>query len=134
LTLSNLPVTELTSTTLSKIGDKFLDMKGQKIRNLDSPKAISDGATKGYVDVAIAAVKAAAPAGGEQSAGCVGELESEDVLTRTVGDNTYVKIDGTFIMGGGLDMGRFGIMNVRDPSLGSGVSTNGYTDRAILHR
>jgi hypothetical protein len=122
--LSNLPVAELTSAILSKTWDNFLDTKGQKIRNLDSPTAISDGATKGYVDAAIAAVKAGiAPVTSAESA--------EDVLTRSIGDNLYVKPDGTSVMDEGLDMGRFGNRNVRDPSLSSDVPTKGYTDRAI---
>jgi hypothetical protein len=93
--------------------------------------AISDGATKGYVDLtlatAVAAVKAtvlAAPAAPTES--------SEYILTCIVGDNSYVRIDGTSVMGGGLDMGRFGIGNIRDPTLGSDVSTKGYTDQSIV--
>jgi hypothetical protein len=98
-------------------------MQGQKIRNLDRPTAISDGATKGYVDQTVAAAVAAMETSPTEPA--------EDVLTRSIGDNTYVKIDGTSVMGGGLDMGRFGIKNVRDPTLGSDVSTKVYIDRPI---
>jgi hypothetical protein len=34
-------------------------------------------------------------------------------------------------MSGNLDMGRFGIRNVRNPSVGSDVATVGYSDRSI---
>ena len=70
-------------------------MKGKKIRNLDSPTAISDGATKGYVDTTIAAAVA-----GVSVAPAAPTEASQDVLTRSVDDNTYVKLDGTSVMGG----------------------------------
>jgi hypothetical protein len=35
-------------------------------------------------------------------------------------------------MGGGLDMGRFGIKQRREPSLGSDAATKGYIDRSIV--
>jgi hypothetical protein len=84
LTVSNLPVAELTSTILNKIGDQFLDMKGQKIRNLDSPTAISDGATMGYVDPTVAAAVAAVKAtvSTAPAVSVVPIVLADDVLTR----------------------------------------------------
>ena len=54
------------------------------------------------------------PVGGAPAGGAAPVAPVEDALPRSVADNTYVKVDGTSVMGGGLDMGRFGIRNVRD--------------------
>jgi hypothetical protein len=125
-TLDNLPVTELAKTIISKIGDKFLDMKDNKIVNLGAPTGTNDAVSKGYVDTSIAnAIAAHAP-----PPQVVNEV-SEDAISKSTADITYLKLDGTSVMGGGLNMGRYGISQLRDPSLGSDVSTKGYTDRAI---
>jgi hypothetical protein len=103
--LDNLPVAELASFIISKIGDKFLDMKGNKIRNLGSPTATSDAASKGYVDTSIAIAVSGIAAGGP--------AVSEDTLSKSTADSTYLKLDGTSVMGGGLNMGRFAITHLR---------------------
>jgi hypothetical protein len=90
--LDNLPVTELARTILSKIGDKFLDMKGNKIVNLGVPTAANEAATKDYVDTAISnAVSDIAP--NEPTI-------SEDTLSKSTADSTYLKLDGSSVMGG----------------------------------
>ena len=96
--VDNLPVAELASLTNSKIGDKFLDMKGDKIKNPGAPTASSDAATRLYVDNSIAAaVSGIAPS--EPAA-------SEDILSKSTADRTYLKLDGTTVMTGNLDLGR----------------------------
>jgi hypothetical protein len=86
-----------------------LHLKGKKIRNLASSSAISDAATKGYVDTLFERISfPAAPAVGRRVS-----KASEDFLTRSVGDSLFVKSDGTSVLSGGLDMGRYGIRNVR---------------------
>ena len=114
--LDNLPVAELASTIISKIGDKFLDMKGSKIRNLGAPTASSDATTKSYVDTAV-------------STAIAGVAPSEDALSRSTADSTYLKLDGKSVMTGTLDLGRNSIKNLREPSLGSDAGTKGYIDR-----
>ena len=119
--VDNLPVAELASLINSKIGDKFLDMKGSKIRNLGAPTASSDAATRLYVDNSIAAaVSGIAPS--EPAA-------SEDILSKSTADRTYLKLDGGSVMTGGLDMGRFGIRQLREPTVGSDAATKGFVER-----
>lgn len=43
----------------------------------------------------------------------------------------YLKLDGSSAMGGGLDMGRYGIHRLSEPTVGSYASSKGYVDRAI---
>ena len=57
---------------------------------------------------------------------------SEDALSKSTADSTYLKSDGTSLMGGGLDMGRFGIRQLREPSIGSDAATKGYIDRSVV--
>ena len=57
---------------------------------------------------------------------------AEDILSRSTADSTYLKLDGSSVIGGGLDMGIFGIRNVCEPSLGSDVGTRGYIDRSVV--
>ena len=119
--VDNLPVAELASLINSKIGDKFLDMKGSKIRNLGAPTASSDAATRLYVDNSIAAaVSGIAPS--EPAA-------SEDILSKSTADRTYLKLDGATVMTGNLDLGRNSIKNLRDPALGSDAASRGFVER-----
>ena len=57
---------------------------------------------------------------------------AEDILSRSTVDSTYLNLDGSSVMGGGLDMGRFRTRNVREPSLGSDVGTKGYIDMSVV--
>jgi hypothetical protein len=124
--LYKLPVAEL----LSKIGDKFLDMKGSKIRNLGVPTASSDAASKVYVDTSIANTVSGITAGGPTGGGS--PASTEDTLSKSTADSTYLKLDGTSTMGGSLNMGRFAITHLREPSTGSDAATKGYIDRAVV--
>jgi hypothetical protein len=91
--LDNLPVVELASSIISKTGDKLIDMKGNKIKNLGSPTATNDAASKGYVDTSIAnAVSGITP--GSPAA-------TEDLLSKSTADSTYLKLDGSSARGEG---------------------------------
>ena len=73
-------------TIIGKIGDKFLDMKGNKIVNLGVPTETHEAATKGYVDIAVSGITP-----GESTV-------SGDTLSKSTADSTYLKLDGTSVM------------------------------------
>jgi hypothetical protein len=125
--LDNLPVAEL----LSQIGDKLLDMRGNKIKNPGTPTATNDAASKGYADTSIANAVSGITAGGP-TGGAGSPASREDTLSKSTADSTYLKLDGSSAMGGGLNMGRFAINHLREPSTGSDAATKGYIDRSVV--
>jgi hypothetical protein len=75
--------------------------------NVREPSLGSHVRTKGYIDRSVVPL-----------ASTVAELS-----------NSVVKLDGSSITIGNLDMGRNSIKNLRDPALDSDAATKGYTDR-----
>jgi hypothetical protein len=89
------------------VGTGGLDMGRFGIRNVRDPSLGSDVSTKGYTDRSIAPLTSK-----------VDEIS-----------NSVVKLDGSSVMTGTLDMGRLGIKNVHEPTVGNEVATKGYVDR-----